>query len=116
MPDVLQAETEIILYRFPLGFHAPQSHTYPPVQAAVCIAAVGPWRGEVVRRAADNAVEFLDHGDFQVVAPLGQRTDLGLEVLHRLGSHPDETRLDVEAQKGESFMEPRHLRLLGAQR
>ena len=112
---MLQTDPEVILSRFPFEFHAPQSHTYPAVQAAVCIAAVRPWRSEIIRRAPDDAVQLHDYFGIQVVATLGNPSDFRFEVLHLLGSHPYEIRLDVEAQKGKPFVEPRHLRLLGTQ-
>ena len=115
MPEVLQTDSHVIHLRFPFEFHAPQSHAYPTVQTAVPIAAVGPRRREIIRGASDDAVQLLDHFSVQVVAASGDPANFGLEVLHRLGSHPHELRLDVEAQKGEPFVEPRHFRLFGTQ-
>ena len=79
---MLQTESIIIHHRFPFAFHASQSHAYPSVQAAVHVAAVRPWRGEVIRRASDNAVEFHNHFGIQVVAACGDLPHFGFEVLH----------------------------------
>ncbi|MDH3886317.1 MAG: hypothetical protein OET63_19000 [Desulfobacterales bacterium] len=112
---MLQAKSRVVDPRLALEFHAPQSHAYPAVEPAVCIAAVRPWLGEVIRCAPDDAVQLHNHIRIQVVAALGNLSDFGFEVLHGLGSHPHEPRLDVEAQKAEAFMEPRHRGLFGTQ-
>ena len=53
---MLQPDSWVIHLRLSVGFHAPQPHAYPAVEAAVRVAAVRPGHGEVIRRASDNAV------------------------------------------------------------
>src|ERR1700689_2002868 len=90
---------------FAFVLHTPETHAYPAVQTTKAVAAIRERGGEVVRRATNDPVEFQDDRRVQVVVPGRQFANLGLEFLHRLGTHRHTPGRDGEAQEGEALPE-----------
>src|SRR5208282_3138732 len=110
-----QPEPPVVGATFTLELHTPETHAYPAVQAAKEVAASRERGCEIVRGATNDPVEFRDGPLVQVVAPGRQFSDLGLELLDRLGTHHDTPGRDRKAQEGKALAELGLLRFLGTQ-
>src|SRR5208337_4470110 len=110
-----QPEPPVVGATFTLELHTPETHAYPAVQAAKEVAASRERGCEIVRGATNDPVEFRDGPLVQVVVPGRQFSNLGLELLDRLGTHRDTPGRDGKAQEGKAFAELGLLRFLGTQ-
>ncbi len=81
------ADLLIVVVVLTLDLHTPQTHAYPRVKLLEFPTASREVGGEVVRRAPDHSVQFLDNDRVQIVFPNGQLPDLGLELLHGVVPH-----------------------------
>ena len=86
---MLQPKPPVVASAFALVLHTPETHAYPAVQAAKEVADIGKRGGEIIRRAPNDPVEFLDDRGIQVVVRgvksrilvLNFSTDLGRIVM-----------------------------------
>jgi hypothetical protein len=113
--EVRQAEAAIIHRRFPLGLHAPQSHTYPPIQSAVHVATRGPRTGKVVCCPSNNAIQLHDQIGIQVVTASRHFFDFVFELLYGFIPHPNGPGTNLKTQEGEAFLKGRDVCLFRTQ-
>jgi len=75
------SESVVVTVRFPFELHAAETHPYPLIQLLEQPDARREVRGEIIRRASNHSVQFLDRSGVQVMAPPSQLPHLRLEVL-----------------------------------
>src|SRR5438445_3437766 len=96
-------------------FHTAQAPTNPLVQFTKRPSVSGPARGEVVGRALNDSVEFLDELRVQVARTDSQFPHLVLELVLGLRAHTPRPTRHHEPQKGIAFAVGGDAGFLGAQ-
>ena len=114
-PKVPHTELRVVVITLALPFHAAEPHAEPGVELLEGPTTGRKCRGEVIRGAPDDSVQFPDHRSVEVVVSCGQLPYLALEFLHGLVPHPPRVGRKMKPQEIIPFPVGGNLRFLRAQ-